>query len=355
MDVVTHRLRKTNVLYQQDRLAHGRAGGSLAHLGGYLAPDELGELDGQVDELLERLVHTASWLTDADRASLFLIDEDGDELWSKVAQGEHATEIRVRAGTGVVGWTVTHNQLANVEDAYADARFNREVDRRTGYRTSTILCTPVRDQNRRVLGALQIINKSIGVFTEEDESLARAVAALAALGIENINLFRTVLESHRRSTDLLDAATVCAEAGDRMALGTAIAELVAAILGCEQARLYYVDAAADAVWCATPAGDRSERLTLPIDDSLAGHAVSTGEAINVRDAYEDDRFDAAWERDRGFRVRNALCVPVRDRGGRLVAVLEAVNRLDGVFDEDVEEHARALAAQLGVARLLARG
>ena len=147
-----------------------------------------------MDELLERLVHTASLLTDAERASLFLIDEDGDELWSKVAQGEQMAEIRVpRPAPASSAGPSSNNQLANVEDAYEDERFNRDVDLRTGYRTSTILCAPVRDQNRRVLGALQIINKSIGVFTEEDESLARAVASQAALGIENINLFRAVL------------------------------------------------------------------------------------------------------------------------------------------------------------------
>ena len=75
----------------------------------------------------------------------------------------------------------------------------------------------------------------------------------------------------------------------------------------------------------------------------------------MRDAYEDARYDPRWDRDRGNRVRTALCAPVRDRTGRLVGVLEAINRLDGVFDENDEALARALAAQLGVARLLAHG
>ncbi len=355
MDVVTHRLRKTNVLYQENRLAHERAAGTLSHLGGYLAPGEIDDLESRVDQLLERLVHTASWLTDSDRASLFLIDDDGDELWSKVAQGEHMAEIRVPLGSGVVGWTISNNQIANVEDAYEDSRFNREVDRHTGYRTSTILCTPVRDDNRRVLGALQIINKSIGVFTEEDESLARAVASQAALGIENINVFRTVLESHRRATDVLEIATACSEAADRLALGAAVAEIVAGSLRSEQARLYYVDAVEDTLWCAASGGEGTGRATVAMDDSLAGHALTTGELVNVRDAFEDARYDRRWDRDRSHRVRNALCAPVRDRAGRLVGVLEAVNRLDGVFDENDEALAQALAAQLGVARLLAEG
>ena len=70
------------------------------------------------------------------------------------------------------------------------------------------------------------------------------------------------------------------------------------------------------------------------------------------DAYEDERFDPAWDVDRGLRTRNALSVPVHDHGGRLLGVVECINRFDGVFDEDDKELVQGLAAQLGLARMV---
>jgi GAF domain-containing protein len=354
MDVVTQRLRKTNVLFQENRPEQQARGATaaLAHLGGFLEPAELDALEDREDELFERLVHVASSLTDADRASLFLIDEESGELWSKVAQEAELKEIRVPLSSGVVGWTVTHNVLVNVEDAYEDERFNRDVDRRTGYRTNTILCAPVRDRDRRVIGALQIINKSVGVFTEEDEGLARAVAAQAALGIENINLFRELVGSHRRVNQLLALATLAGQASDRVELGVLVAERVARTLRCEQARLYYVEGEGQTLWFAAAPAESEERHLLEADACLAGRIATSGESMNVRDAYDDAAYDPAWDRGRAFPVRNALGVPVRDPHGRLVAVLECVNRTDGVFDGADERLMKALAAQLGVARRL---
>ena len=95
--------------------------------------------------LIDRVVTTASKLMRAERASLFLVDPSRTELWSKVAQGVESKEIRVPMGHGLVGWVAQHGEMLNIRDAYDDARFKRDTDQRTGYRTRTVLCGPVRN------------------------------------------------------------------------------------------------------------------------------------------------------------------------------------------------------------------
>lgn len=103
-------------------------------------------------EALEKIVEATCETLDCDRASVFMVDELTGELWSKVAKGSELT-IRIPINKGIVGYVVTHNCTENIEDAYKDNRFNKEVDKKNSYRTKTILCVPIRDQFGNVIGA----------------------------------------------------------------------------------------------------------------------------------------------------------------------------------------------------------
>src|SRR5258705_1039849 len=137
-----------------------------------------------IEALIDRVVTTASKLLRAERASLFLVDPVRGELWSKVAQGVQSREIRVRMGHGLVGWVAEHGETLNIKDAYEDERFKRDTDQRTGYRTRTVLCGPVRNLTGEIIGVIQVINKSEGVFHDLDEQLFKAFAHQAAIGGE---------------------------------------------------------------------------------------------------------------------------------------------------------------------------
>jgi len=347
MEVITERLRKTNLLYQE-----GQSGGewepTLDHLGEFLELARSKELEEGVDRLLIRMVHSASSLMDADRASLFLIDHETGELWSKVAEGTDSKEIRVPSNTGVVGWSVEHNELVNVEEAYEDERFNREVDRKTGYRTRTILCAPVRGHGPRVLGAVQVINKQIGVFTEDDESLLRAFAAQAAVAVDNINLFRQVVRGYRRMAALLDVATVVGQAYDTADLSARVAGRLRDLLQCDRARFYVFAPESFELWNAGLGGEDCTEERFSVVDILAGQVLQSGQAVNIDDVFEDERFNPEMEGKGALQARCVLLAPVLDPHGSPVGVLEAVNRSNGVFDEDDKETLRVIGSQVGV-------
>ncbi len=145
-----------------------------------------------LDRLLQLIVGEVTKVMEADRSSLFLVDRERNELWSKIAQGLEVREIRIQIGLGIAGYVAQTGRTINIPDAYADPRFNQEIDRRTGYHTRTILCAPMRNKLNEVIGVLQVLNKWDGVFTEEDEDLLLAFSSQAAVAIENAILYEDI-------------------------------------------------------------------------------------------------------------------------------------------------------------------
>lgn len=142
-----------------------------------------------LDELLNLIVEKASEILEAERASIFLVDHDTQELWSRVAQAAEVAEIRFPWNKGIAGSVVQHRNIINIKDAYQDPRFNPEIDKKTGYRTKSILCGPLINHKDEVIGALQVLNKKQGIFTDHDESLITALAAQVAIAVENAHLY----------------------------------------------------------------------------------------------------------------------------------------------------------------------
>src|SRR3954469_5248552 len=139
-----------------------------------------------LEHLLTEIAKAAQGLLGAERASIFLYDMSSDELWTKIALG--SATIRVPASAGIVGFVFAQNKLLNIPDAYADARFNREVDRRTGFVTRNLLTVPMIDLKGRPLGVIQAVNKIGGIFQREDEETIDLLAAQGGVAIQRYHL-----------------------------------------------------------------------------------------------------------------------------------------------------------------------
>lgn len=124
----------------------------------------------ELDDLLELIIARTLDLLEVERATLFLHDRERNELVSRIATG--VKELRVPADRGICGQTVLSNSTIVVPDAYADSRFNQEIDRQTGFRTRNIMSVPLRDYSGGLEGVLQVLNKKTGDFTDYDVTLA---------------------------------------------------------------------------------------------------------------------------------------------------------------------------------------
>ena len=144
--------------------------------------------ESMLEQVLEAFTLKIGEMLQADRVSLFLVDEERGELWSKVAQsdGERPLDIRVPFGAGIVGRVATTGKSLNIPDAYAEPLFNRAVDQQTGYRTRCILCVPITDRNKRVFAVAQLLNKAGGgSFDRHDEERFRDLASSVGVVLES--------------------------------------------------------------------------------------------------------------------------------------------------------------------------
>ena len=115
-------------------------------------------LKSQLDNLFIEAIKVAHTLLDADRGTLWLVDDQTNELWTRIAEG--MDPIRIPKSKGIVGWVATTGDTLNIEDAYVDPRFNNAVDKKTGYKTTQILCVPIfSSTSGKVIGVIQLINK----------------------------------------------------------------------------------------------------------------------------------------------------------------------------------------------------
>lgn len=169
-----------------------------------------------LDALLRTIAEATTELLAADRATIFLVDPDRGELWSKIALGNEVGEIRFPLGVGISGLVASTGDTVNIPDAYADPRFNPEPDRRSGYRTQSLLTYAMKSHDGRVIGVFQAVNKVGGPFTDDDEETLSSLAASAAVAVENAQL---VSEQRQLWTTLIETLAVTIDARDQQTAG----------------------------------------------------------------------------------------------------------------------------------------
>ncbi len=152
-----------------------------------------------LDKLLGLILDAAVSSIEADRGTLYIVDSIKQELWSKVLQGADMVEIRLPVGKGIAGHVAQTGETINIPDAYSDARFNREVDMRTGYRTRNILCMAMRNKDGKIIGVFQLLNKKSGPFSADDEQFIDAFSQHAVMALENARLAQEMVQNERLS------------------------------------------------------------------------------------------------------------------------------------------------------------
>uniref|UniRef100_A0A4W3GXN1 Phosphodiesterase n=1 Tax=Callorhinchus milii TaxID=7868 RepID=A0A4W3GXN1_CALMI len=175
-----------------------------------------------IDSLLEHIMIYAKNLVDADRCALFQVDHKNKELYSDLFDiGEEnegkpvfrkTKEIRFSIEKGIAGQVARTGEVLNIPDAYADPRFNREVDLYTGYTTRNILCMPIVSRGA-VIGVVQMVNKISGsAFTKTDENNFKMFAVFCALALHCANMYHRIRHSeciYRVTLEKLAYHSVC--------------------------------------------------------------------------------------------------------------------------------------------------
>ena len=160
----------------------------------------------ELGPLLLTIEQASLRVLDCERTTIFLYDRQSDELYSRVATGQDV--IRFPASRGIAGEAFRGQKVINVPDAYADPRFNRDVDRATQFTTRNLLTAPLLGIDRRPVGVLQVLNKRGGSFTAWDEELVRTFSAQAGVAVQRQLLVEEYLENQRLKADLKIAQSI---------------------------------------------------------------------------------------------------------------------------------------------------
>ena len=311
-----------------------------------------------LDHLLALVMEKITALMEADRSTLYLFSEDGTELWSKVLQGGELREIRLRVGEGIAGWVAQSGDTVNIPDAYADRRFYPAVDLRSGYRTRSILCMPMKNNHGATIGVIQVLNKKGGApFSGDDESLLHALAGQAALSIENSKLFHSVVAKNMelieaqeqlaaRQTELNTLFEIEREINAALDLGELLDRLLAralAMVGAEAGSILLRERATDDLYFRSAAGEAGEvvkRLRMRMSDGIVGWVATHRQPLVVNDPIGDERHDRKLAEAIGVRPRNLLCVPMLARDGddeELLGVIELLDKTGPRADFNEED------------------
>lgn len=148
-----------------------------------------------LDALLTYVVDATCQVLECERATIFLYDARTDELFSRIAKG--TVGIRFPAARGIAGACARARKALNIPDAYADARFNQEFDRRSGFRTRSLLTVPLENLDGELIGVLQAVNKVGSAFSTSDEELANVLAAQAGVALHRAWLLEQEAERQR--------------------------------------------------------------------------------------------------------------------------------------------------------------
>ena len=313
-----------------------------------------------LNDLLKLILAKITRLMDADRATLFLVDEETGELWSKLVQGDEIVEIRLQIGEGIAGAVAQSGRSMVLRDAYKDPRFMRAVDAQTGYRTRSVLCVPMHDPQKNIIGVIQVLNKIHGYFTMDDEKLLTTFAAHAAISIETSKLYTSIvgknielLEAHTALEEKIRELDVLYEVELKMSAAEDLDEILRVVVArtaeaieAKAAILALSDEAGNIHFGAVYGvnGTAFSQLKLERGNGMIGRSIETGKVFSTQRLLQNPIHDVRVSKALGFTPRSSMVVPLR--GERVLGALQLFDkRAERGFDEEDEKIAVLLAGR----------
>jgi adenylate cyclase len=359
----------------------------------------LSMLDSQgFETILQEMLHSITLKTGellgADRTTIFLLDEEKQELWSIVAEGEgdrSKLEIRIPANKGIAGEVASLRKVVNIPyDFYDDPRsvFAQEQEKRTGYRTYTMLALPLLNEQGRLVAVVQLLNKlkphhchaplaeriDIRGFTDADKQLFQEFAPSIRLILESSRSFYVATQKQRAAAALMKAIKSLSQSSlDLEDTLKRVMDEAKELMNADRSTLWLLERDGTELWTKITQDDGSTReLRVPIGRGFVGRVAATGKTLNIMfDLYEHPDSDTSKliDQQNGYRTCSLLCMPVFNADQELIGVTQLVNKkkngdfpaynpamwpkapecFQASFDRNDEEFMEAFNIQAGVA------
>ena len=302
-----------------------------------------------LSEILWTLIEFVSEELNADRGTLFLNDNETNELYSRVAQGELTREIRILNNVGIAG-AIFHSEKGEIiHSVYDDDRFNDQVDQETGYETQNMICSPVKTVGGKTIGVIQILNKKKGRFTKDNLLFVELVATQAAVSIQNAQNTEYSEKQRAKEMEFISIVSDVTAEIDLGALLKRVMEEATRMLNADRATLFLNDEKTNELFSRVAMGDGIGEIRLPNTAGIAGSVFTSGQSMNIPYAYADLRFNPTFDKQTGYFTRSILCVPVINKEGKVIGCTQVLNKSGGKFTSEDESRLKAFTQQVAIA------
>ncbi len=308
--------------------------------------------DSILDEMLRSITLKTGELLGADRTTIFLLDEEKNELWSIIAKGAGGKplEIRIPADKGIAGEVATFKKVVNIPfDFFDDSRSGaaKEQFKKTGYRTYTMLCLPLLNEQGALVAVVQLLNKLKKIhdadaelserinakgFTEEDERVFEEFAPSIRLILESSKSFYKATQRQRAAAALMAATQSLSKSSlDLEETLKKVMDEAKQLMNADRSTLWLIDRDKNDLWTKIPIGPRGElkEIRIPMGVGFAGTVGKTGDPLNIPfDLYDHPGCETSKRVDQqsGYRTCSLLCMPVFNADGELIGVTQLVNK-----------------------------
>jgi signal transduction histidine kinase/putative methionine-R-sulfoxide reductase with GAF domain len=316
------------------------------------------------DEVLTIAANSTTSVMQAERTTIFLTHPNGN-LISRILEGDNVTEIKLKSGQGLAGWSARHGIPVLIKDAYSDERFDKSWDESTGFKTREVMCHPIMGKNGSVMGVAEVLNAQKGEFSEDDLNMLGVVCSQLALAIENSKMItdlikknqlitkaRQDLEQRNQELDiLLKMESIISRADCMETLCPNVFDHIFNMLNAQIGCLYMAnsDGAQNRVFTK----DRKINITLRVEpgSGFAGWVAARNQKLLLKDPSSNPIIEDSIEERLGIKLENAAIVPLNfpeksNTSGALMVANRSDNRM---FTQSDIDFLSMIAVQLSAA------
>ena len=313
-------------------------------------------LESILEQVLDALTLKIGQILNAEKTTIFLVDRQRRKLWSKITDSETGKIIEISRpmNIGILGYVAKTGKGINIADTYNHPLFNPEVDESLGCKTHNLLCMPIfsRKDDTNALAVVQLSNKANNLpFSQNDEEQFREFAYAIGIILDSCQSFYMAARNQRGVNALVKATTTLGQSLDLETTLRAVMDQAKDLMQADRSTLFLLRKETGELWTKVAKADGKTMMEIRIaaNKGIAGYVASTGQTLNIPNAYQDPRFDPSTDRRTGYETRNILCMPVFNATGNLIGVTQLINKYYGNFTTSDEAFLRAFNAQAGMA------
>lgn len=297
----------------------------------------------EVNSIIDKI----SKILDAERSSLFLLNEQSSTLDSMVAQGVENMIISVPKNTGLVWDSFNKAQPVIENDVQNNVNFNNKFDNQLQFITKSVVCVPVFDNDQKVIGILQCLNKKTGGFSVKDVRILNSFAAAINLIVKNSELYYASEHLKNNFSSLLEVFKVVSSELNLNKLIPLIMNKAAEITNADRSSLFLIDEETGELWTIFAKG--LENNVVRTKTGIVVSVAKSEKPLIVNDPYSHPDFNPSVDKKTGYKTKSILSVPVFNSENKVLGVIQSINKYKGGFNQEDLDILTAFASQIKIA------